>query len=453
MNPYTDLGVLDFLLLPFLLALVYGFAYSYRNRHYRDGHPWRPYFIPALSIKIFGAILIGLIYAYYYKGGDTFNYFYHSQVINSAMDESVEKWFNLILRIPKSTDVEYYEYIEKMQWYKDPSTYTVSSLTALLSIITFNSYLPTAVLFAVISFTGAWALFRTFSSLYPNLLRAVSIPTLFIPSVIVWGSGIFKDSLCMFGLGWLSYSIFRMVLKRDFSIWNMIISVFCFLLVSTVKIYIVLAFIPALAIWLVNIYTQKIRNTLSRFSVNVFLFLIIIGVSLMLFQYFSNSLGKYSIEQISTTSNTTRRWISYVSELESGSSYDLGNFSPTFGGIISRIPQAINVTLFRPYIWEVRKPIVLLSALESLLFFLLTIRLMIEVGPKRIYRTILREPTVRFCLIFSLIFSFSVGISSYNFGALSRYKIPALPFYTLGIIIIWYKNKSKNQKIFRLLNI
>jgi hypothetical protein len=233
----------------------------------------------------------------------------------------------------------------------------------------------------------------------------------------------------------------------------MIISVFCFLLVSTVKIYIVLAFIPALAIWLVNIYTQKIRNTLSRFSVNVFLFLIIIGVSLMLFQYFSNSLGKYSIEQISTTSNTTRRWISYVSELESGSSYDLGNFSPTFGGIISRIPQAINVTLFRPYIWEVRKPIVLLSALESLLFFLLTIRLMIEVGPKRIYRTILREPTVRFCLIFSLIFSFSVGISSYNFGALSRYKIPALPFYTLGIIIIWYKNKSKNQKIFRLLNI
>ncbi|HRA12632.1 MAG TPA: hypothetical protein PKX31_13225, partial [Chitinophagaceae bacterium] len=51
----------------------------------------------------------------------------------------------------------------------------------------------------------------------------------------------------------------------------------------------------------------------------------------------------------------------------------------------------------------------------------------------------------QFCLVFTLIFAFAVGISSYNFGTLSRYKIPCLPFYAVALIVIFYKNKRPNQ--------
>lgn len=453
MNQYTNLGIFNFILLPFLMALVYGFAYSYRDRKYGKNHPWRNYFLPALSVKIFGAIFIGLIYAYYYRGGDTFNYFYHSQVINSALDESLGKWFNLLFRIPSIDNGDYYDYISKMEWYRDPSTYTVASLAAFINVFTFNNYLLTAVLFAVLSFTGIWALFRTFASLYPHLTRATAISVLFIPSVFVWGSGIFKDSLCMFGLGWLTYSTFRMMIGGDFSLQNISIAFLSFTLLSTVKVYIIIAFAPALLFWILNNYTKKLKNKFVKTIMAILFTTVTIAVSVFFLETYSNSLGRYSIDKLAKTSNTTRNWIKYSSELDAGATYDLGNFEPTFQGMLSKFPQSVNVTLYRPYLWEAKKPIVFLSALEALLFLFVTIKCILTLGIKRAINSIRSEPTIQFCIIFSLIFAFAVGISSYNFGALSRYKIPCLPFYSMAVIMIWYKHKRPDNQILRLLNI
>ena len=111
----------------------------------------------------------------------------------------------------------------------DPASYTVCSITAFFGIFTYNTYLPTAVLFACISFTGIWALFRTFASLYPHLTRPIAIATLFIPSVFVWGSGIFKDTICIFGLGWLTYGTFRFLYKE---ILVLVISCYRYLVLS-----------------------------------------------------------------------------------------------------------------------------------------------------------------------------------------------------------------------------
>src|SRR3954463_6834325 len=94
------ISALDWALLPFVIGIIYAIAFTYRNRKYPKKHPLRKYFIPALTVKILGSLFIGLIYTYYYGGGDTFNYFYHSQVINSAFNESFEKWFNLLFHIP-----------------------------------------------------------------------------------------------------------------------------------------------------------------------------------------------------------------------------------------------------------------------------------------------------------------------------------------------------------------
>lgn len=433
--------------------MVYRFAYSYRNRHYGNKHPWRPYFIPALFVKIFGALFIGVIYAYYYKGGDTFNYFLHSQVINSALDESFTKWFNLLLRIPSPTDVEYYSYTSQMEWYSDSSTYTVASLTAFLGVFTFNNYLLTSVLFAVLSFTGIWALFQTFVKLNPQLHRAIAFAILFIPSVFVWGSGIFKDSLCMLGLGWLTFSTFQLMLSRDYSVKNVIIAISSFFLVATVKVYILMAFVPALAMWLLFIYTEKISNQAVKAAVKIFFFAFVSVVTLVFFLFFSDFLGKYSMEKLANTANNTRRWISYLSEADAGSAYSLGEFSPTLSGMFSKFPEAVNVSLFRPYVWEVKKPIVLLSALESLLFLFITIKLLLNVGLKKVLNTLRTNPSIQFCFIFAFIFAFAVGITSYNFGALSRYKIPGMPFYVMGVIMTWYKNKPFNKKLMGFLNI
>ena len=445
----SKLSFLNFLLLPIFLAIIYAVAYRFRNKHYKKNHPWRKYFIPALTLKIFGAIFIGLIFSLYYGGGDSYQFFLHSRIINSALDESFIKWLNLLLHIPSVDNGEYLNYISQMEWYGDPASYTVASIAAFVSVFTLNTYLPAAVIFAAISFTGIWALFRTFAKLYPHLLHSVAIAILFIPSVFVWGSGIFKDTVCLFGLGWLTYGVFRFLIQKDFSARNIFLAIMSFWLIAAVKLYILMGFIPALFMWVLFTYSQKIKNIQVRLTMKVLMISLSLAATVFFLQQFSSSLGKYSIDNITETSRITRDWILYMSKTDEGSGYDLGEFAPNIGGMLSKFPAAVNVTLFRPYIWESKKPIVLLSAIEALLFLFISLKVFVVVGLKQVWKTIAKDPTIQFCLIFSIIFAFAVGISSYNFGALSRYKIPCLPFYAMAIILIYYKNIPLKKKLFR----
>lgn len=438
--------LLDYVILPFTLAIVYGFAYRTRNKKYPSTHPWRKYYIPGLTVKVVGALFIGMIYQYYYGNGDTFSFFRHSLVINSAFDDSFIKWINLLLHLPSSTDIEYYNYTSRMFWYEAESSYTVASIAAFLSFFNFNTYLPTAVLFAYFSFSGVWALFRTFAPLYPRLTRQIAIAILFIPSVFVWGSGIFKDTVCLFGLGWLTYGSFRFLVKRDFSIKNIIPTLLSFLLIYNVKVYILLGFLPALIMWVLFNYTQKINSAGPKLFIK-FAALSFVAISSIFFMNrFGEELGRYSLENIISTSNTTRNWILHSTD-DDGSAYDLGAFDGSFQSMLAKFAPAVNVTLFRPYLWEAKKVIVLLSAVEALLFLWLTLKVIFVVGLGRMWRTISEDPTIQFCLIFSVIFAFAVGISTFNFGSLSRYKIPCLPFYALSLILIYYKNAKDGKPL------
>lgn len=435
----------DYLLLPIYLLVVYGIAYSFRNRKYPVGHPWRPYFIPGLTVKIGGAVFIGLIYQYYYGGGDTVHYFNQGKMINSAFMESPVKWFNLVLHLPDWYDPDYSEYISQLFFYSTTNNYMVAAITAVVNIFTFNSYLPSSVLFAGIAFTGMWAIFRTFATQYPALVKYVAMAVLFVPSTFIWGSGIFKDTLCMFSLGWMIYGSFRMLVQREFVPMSIALAILGFYVVAVIKVYILLAFLPALGLWILFSYSHKIRSAFVRF----FLKVSIAGTAVASFLAFSGSfaedLGKYSLDNLAKTSTITREYI--VSISEEGSSYNLGEFDPSITGMLEKFPSAVNVSLFRPYLWEARKPIVFFNALEAFLFLFVTLKILITIGPIRTWRTINSDPNIQFFLIFSLIFAFSVGISSGNFGALSRYRIPCLPMYGMALVLIYYRYRDPERHI------
>jgi hypothetical protein len=448
-DPNEFLTPLDFVIAPFVMAILYGIALRIRNRYYPIGHPWRPYFIPGLSIKFVGAILIGLIYAYYYGGGDTFNYHYHARVINSALNESVGKWFNLLLAIPEKGVGEYYEYTTQLWWYRKGSTYTTSAITAFLSAPFGSLYLPTALVFAMLSFSGVWALFRTFARLYPTLTRQVAIATLFIPSLALWGSSIFKDTISLFALGWLTYGSIQMLAYRNFRPLNVVITLISFVLAFAVKPYIVISLLPPIALWGGAVQLKRIGSPQLRTLVGILLLAFLIGAFGALLSSTSDFTERFSLDELAITSQKTRGWISYVNTLNEGSAYDLGDFDPSLTGMLTKFPLAVNVTLFRPYIWESGKVLVFFNALESLALLLLTLKVLSVVGLKQSLSTIRSNPTIQFALLFSIVFAFAVGISSFNFGALSRYKIPCIPFYALSMVLIYYLSKPGRPPLVR----
>src|SRR5690606_30192240 len=84
----------DLVITPLYLICIYLFAFILRDK-ITDKNT-RRYFIPGLTVKLIGAISLGLIYQFYYDGGDTFNYFNNSKYIWEAFKDSPLKAFQLI---------------------------------------------------------------------------------------------------------------------------------------------------------------------------------------------------------------------------------------------------------------------------------------------------------------------------------------------------------------------
>lgn len=152
---------------------------------------------------------------------------------------------------------------------------------------------------------------------------------------------------------------------------------------------------------------------------------------------------RYSLKALGQTAEITANYLYYVSEKQGGSSYTLGDFDYSVTGMVKKLPLAINVTLFRPYLWEAKNPIMLLSALESLALLIFTIVILVKTKFLFALRKI--DPTITFCLVFAISFAFAVGFSTYNFGSLVRYKIPLVPFYLIALFVLNYYSKSAKK--------
>ena len=108
-------------------------------------------------------------------------------------------------------------------------------------------------------------------------------------------------------------------------------------------------------------------------------------------------------------------------------------------GTIEKFPAAVNVTLFRPYIWEVGNIAMLAAAVESTIIFIYSLYIFLGLGFFRVIKLLSQDSFLFMCLVFALFFAFAVGFTSYNFGALVRYKIPCIPFFLCALFILQEK--------------
>jgi hypothetical protein len=428
----------DFIVTPIIILLVYTVAYILRSSV--TDSVTRPYFFPALTAKILGALALGFIYQFYYSGGDTYNFHsYGSRHIWEAFMEDPAAGFKLLFG-DGSNELGIYKYSSRIAFFHDRQSFMVIRIAAVFDLLTFSSYSATAVLFSIISFIGLWMLFIAFYELKPELHRWIAIATLFIPSVVFWGSGLLKDTITLACLGIATLLTKRIFIDKRFNIVQALLLLLCFYIIFSIKKYILLSYLPALIIWVYATTLAKVRST--AFKVMMLPFVIIIAA---VSGYFTIAqVGKddprYALEQIGNTAKITAYDIAYLTGHDAGSTYSLGELDGSFTGLVKLAPQAINVSLFRPYIWEVRNPLMLMSAVESVTLLALTIFVIFKRGAT-LFATLL-NPHIIYCMVFSLTFAFAVGVSTFNFGTLSRYKIPLLPFYALALIFIYYENRE-----------
>ncbi|NJN42410.1 MAG: hypothetical protein HC811_09505 [Flammeovirgaceae bacterium] len=368
--------VRDLIVTPVVLGIIYLMAYLIRP--YVTDSINRKYFLPALTLRIFGAIALGFLYQFYYNGGDTFNYHtYGSRIIWEAFIEDPGVGLKLMLSSGDDYD-GVYKYASRILFYSDPDSYFVIRLTAFLDLFTFSSYAATAVLFAVLSFAGTWMMYIAFYGRYPKIHFGLAVAILFFPSVIFWGAGILKDTVVMGCLGFMTYSIDK-IERRKFMLFPALLLVVCTVTIFIIKKYVLLCYLPAALIWFFGDYLIRIRSVVLKWMLAPILIGVIGFTSYWAVFKIGESDAKYSLSKLAITAKITAYDIGFYTGRDAGSSYSLGDLDGTFTGMLQLFPQAVNVSLFRPYLWEVSNPLMLLTALESLILLLATLYILLKI--------------------------------------------------------------------------
>ena len=133
-----------------------------------------------------------------------------------------------------------------------------------------------------------------------------------------------------------------------------------------------LCYVPAALLWINAAELKKIKSIVLKILVVPFVLMILVATGYYAVVLIGKDDPRYSLDRIAITAQITAYDIGFYTGRNAGSGYDLGQLDGTFENLISKIPQAINVSLFRPYVWEVKNPLMLLSALESFALVILT---------------------------------------------------------------------------------
>lgn len=426
----------EWILAPIFLLVVIFIGMVVRG-YMPKSSPLRPYVVPGLMVKLAGGTFLGLVYMLYYGYGDTFAYFGNGIRFNRLFAQSPGLYLQLLF-----SDAETFQQLApNIGWgyqVRNDSSLMIIKISSVLSFVAFRSYFAVMILYAGFFFTGVWALFRTFCKLYPTLVKEMAIAVLFVPSVFLWGSGLVKDTLCLGAVGWMTFAFYRMFFERRKVLWSLILLLIWGYILLTVKSYLCVLLAGSLLLWMVVSLLAGIRNPALKAIVTPVVILGGLLGAVWGFSLFMQRLNFTDLSQIMENALLFNSWNAHYAAA-SGSAYDIGEISPTIGGMLVAIPQMLNITYFRPYLWESGKIIILFSALESFALFLLFARILWKTRVIGFFKAILTDKHLFFFATFAVLLGFLVGLSSGTFGNLVRYKIPCMPFFVAMLLVVLRK--------------
>jgi hypothetical protein len=408
------------------------------------------YFKPAVLLKILGALLFTIYHAFIYKDGDTFAYFLDGSSITNLFISKFSYFFHLVFfPLDQNQDI-----INNVNWLweydivlKEEGNYFPIRLSAVIQLFTFKAYLPTCILYSLLSFWGIWKCFKCFNTLFEGQSKALAYGFLFFPTVLFWGSGISKDTICLgaiCGLTAAAYNIF--ILK--FNIFKN--SIALLLLVSIlfiVKPYIPLSFLPALLIAILFNMFSNIKSIAKKAIVFPIVLLLVIQLGNIMSVYITKNFEKFALENLAEKITTSNKNL----QAGAGSSFDLG-IKPenvtSISDFMAFFPKALQASFFRPWPWEAKNPAMLLSSMEGLFILLLCLAVLIRGKLLKPFKIIFKNPVLLSAFFYSILFGALVGLSTSNFGTLMRYKLPCMPFFvtTLFMVLNIIKKEASNKK-------
>ncbi|HGJ63842.1 TPA: hypothetical protein ENS27_00470 [bacterium] len=449
------LTIYDFILPIAYIVLIIIIANIIKNRNIKENEVYK-YFIWGLMAKIIGGIGVVLIYCFYYVGGDTIAYFEQIEMLNKIALRSFSTYLSVISGNLSNENLSIF--IANAGWpmyWKDPQSFSVIRFSSLMGWIGANSFIPTTIIVATMTYTGIWRMFLLMVEQFKEIKKNIAIAILFMPSVFFWGSAILKDSYTLCAACWFVVSIYYILIKKRKVTFHVIALLLSIYILISLKPYIFFACAAATTLMVAHYYLKTTTNVVLKYTVMPFLVVsVIIAGTYSITQMGSTIGGEYSSVDAMLNKIAVMQQ-DLIQDYYGGNTFDIGRFEPTIPGVLSKAPAAIIAGTFRPFLWECRNPIMMISGIENtvilflfLYVILLSVTAAFKIGLGYMWKTTFDNSLVIFSLVFAFSFAFFVGISTANFGALVRYKIPLIPFLMASLFIIIRKyNREKEEDI------
>jgi hypothetical protein len=448
----------DLYLAPLCLLILY-FLSRFIWQKYKDT-PIQRYIIPALTIRFICAIIYTLVIGYYYGFGDSHNYYQGVLDMHKAVLDDPRYLIDIYTNLEiKPTDQLYnyfrYDSYGFTQYYMlESRNYTVSRFGLPFSLLFDKSFLCLSFCISFFSFLGSWRIFRMFYEMYPHLHKKIAIASLFLPSLLFWGVSLLKDPICVGAMGYFIYAAYSLFIKNRKAVTSLVMIFLSGFLLYNTKPYILYTLAAVFSLWIFLRFRDRIEDkTLRNISTALFS-----GLAVLVGFLATQSLGQAEAASQFTTdqllSTIQSQQATFLNNKAEGGASNFtiggdGGAAVSGIGLAFLFPQGIVNTFFRPFLWDIRSPMMLFSAFEAFCFLAMTLMCFKKVGIANTFKSIFSDPAIAFCFVFALVFGGVIGVTTTNFGALVRYKLPCITFYAMTFILVMDKSgKFPTQYIF-----
>ncbi len=382
-------------------------------------------------LKVAAGTGLWWIYTFHYAdraNADIYKFFDDGNVMFGALRAHPVDYLQMLTGIGTRNPYFSEHYYEVMNnWYRRWETgyyndaHTMIRYNAVLRLFSFGVYHVHTVFSAFLSLTGLVALYKVFTGLVPGMGRVAAIGLFLWPSMLFWSSGPIKEALLFLGLGLFLLALFRFGQHRNGAkVWIMLLAGLFIQL--SLKSYVLACMLPGLAaLWWCR-RTGNRRAVLKFGTAHLAAALLILAAPLL----------SPRLDVVAMIHQKLRDMLGVVAATDPGSFIPTTLFEPNAWGLAQASPHALFLTFLSPLAtWNIGA-LGIMGAVENLALLALIPLAAVWARPWREVDLPLLLHALCFCLALGLL----IGWTTPVVGAVMRYRIPLLPFYTLAFALV-----------------
>ena len=313
------------------------------------------------------------------------------------------------------------------------NTWFLIKILALLNLGSLGVGWINGVYLSLFAFAGSWLLVRSLADLLPQTpAGAGGVAFLLWPSVWFWSAGVSKETVFLSSGAWLTARVLTILYTADFKLfsrWRLARWWTWTLALALVHFYMRYFFATPLLGVLAGICLVHglqrlglVRRWMQAAALGV-----VLGLGLWLAPLFSVAfrLNKF-------TSQVIRVYDDAITHMGGRPHFEYADLRPTIENLVAHAPIAAINTLTRPWLGEVRDFFYVACSLENLallgLLAVAVVALLRGRGGRLPFAWTLGLSI--FCLTLAVL----IGLTTPNFGLLSRYRCALMPYFLLLVL-------------------